>query len=229
MKTRLILLSLIAICLTLKEGKAQELLGGFHLKSGIPVGDFKEESGIFAIPELGGSLLYSIAGTPIYLGAEFGYGRYGTAVTRRNDLFPGVNQRFRIRRNNNYVNLMAVVRVMPPMEMRFRPFVEGQLGGIHTFTRSRIRENRLADPIASGTEQYDWAMMVQVGAGMIVALNPSGDTFLEVKVNYVDSGQMDYLSRSSASYLEQGELVLTPKRSGFTMFQPSVAIKFNFD
>ncbi|HSI75369.1 MAG TPA: hypothetical protein VK957_05730 [Lunatimonas sp.] len=229
MKTRFILLSLITLFFIPKEGKTQGFLGGVHLKSGIPIGDFNEETGIFVLPEVGFGILHGIQGTPIFVGAELGYGRYGTAVNRRSDIFPGVNQRFRIRRNNNYVNLMGVVRLMAPEVMRFRPFVEGQIGGIHTFTRSHIRENRLADPIASGTERYDWAMMVQVGAGLLVPLNSTRDTFLEVKLNYVDSGQMDYLTKNSAYYIEPGELVLSPKRSGFNMLQPSVAVRFNFD
>lgn len=72
-------------------------------------------------------------------------------------------------------------------------------------------------------------MMVQVGAGILVPLNSTRDTFLEVKLNYVDSGQMDYLTRNSASYIEPGELVLSPKRSGFNMLQPSVALRINLD
>ncbi|WP_163378063.1 hypothetical protein [Cyclobacterium sp. SYSU L10401] len=228
MKVRLLFLVLLSTSFTILNGNAQQLLGGIHLKSGIPTGAFERESGISVIPEWSASGLHSIKGTPLFIGAELGYGRYGTAVTRRKDIFPGVNQRFRIRRNNNFVNLMGVVRLMPDLNWKFRPFLEGQIGAIHTFTRSRIRENRLADPIASGTEHYDWALMLQAGAGVMVAVNSSRDTFIELKANYVHSGKINYLSRESATYSEQGELLLAPKRSAFNMIQPSLGVKYLF-
>ncbi|MDN3686696.1 hypothetical protein [Cyclobacterium jeungdonense] len=228
MKVRLLLLVLLSTSFTILNGNAQQLLGGIHLKPGIPTGDFHQASGISVVSELSAGALYGIKGSPLFIGAELGYGRYGTAVTRRRDIFPGVNQRYRIRRNNNYVNLMGVVRLMPDFDSGFRPFLEGQIGGIHTFTRSRIRENRLADPIASGTEHYDWALMLQAGAGVMVAVNSSRDTFVELKVNYVNSGEINYLTRDSATYNEQGELMLATKRSGFNMIQPSFALKYKF-
>lgn len=229
MNVRLFLFVLLSISFTIQKGNAQQLLGGIHLKSGFPTGTFDKESGISVIPEWSASGLHRIKSSPLFIGAELGYGRYGTAVTKRRDLFPGVNQRFRIRRNNNYVNLMGVVRLMPDLNSRYRPFVEGQMGGIHTFTRSRIRENRLADPFASGTEYHDWGVMVQAGAGVMVAVNSTGDTFLELKVNYVNSGDINYLSRDSATYSEQGDLILAPIRSAFNMIQPSFALKYTFN
>ncbi|WP_235954728.1 hypothetical protein [Cyclobacterium salsum] len=229
MNVRLFLFVLLSISFTIQKGNAQQLMGGIHLKSGIPTGTFDRESGISVIPEWSASGLHRIKSTPLFIGAELGYGRYGTAVIKRRDIFPGVNQRFRIRRNNNYVNLMGVIRLMPDLNWKFRPFLEGQVGGMHTFTRSRIRENRLADPITSGTEHYDWAMMMQAGAGVMVALNSSRDTFLELKVNYVNSGEINYLTRDSATYTEQGDLMLAPIRSGFSLIQPSLALRFQFN
>ncbi|SHN04060.1 hypothetical protein SAMN04488057_105389 [Cyclobacterium lianum] len=228
MKNRLLILSMMVVCFTATQSHAQRLLGSVQFKSGIPAGDFRQASGISVVSELSAGALYGIKGSPVFIGADLGYGRYGTAVTRRRDIFPGVNQGFRIRRNNNYVNLMGVVRLMPDFNSRFRPFLEGQIGGIHTFTRSRIRENRLADPIASGTEHYDWALMLQAGAGIMFAVNSGRDTFVELKVNYVNSGELNYLTRDSATYNEQGELMLDPAKSGFNMIQPSVGVKYLF-
>ncbi|MEX2511992.1 MAG: hypothetical protein WD398_03720 [Cyclobacteriaceae bacterium] len=66
------------------------------------------------------------------------------------------------------------------------------------------------------------------GPGVMVAMNASRDSFLELKVSYVDSGQMDYLTRNSASYSELGDLLLTLKQSGFNMIQPFLAVKYFF-
>lgn len=77
---------------------------------------------------------------------------------------------------------------------------------MHTFTRFRIRKNGLADPMASGTEHSDWAMMVQAGAGVMVAVNSSRNTFPEPKVRRVFSEQMDFLTKKRP---------LTPNRENF--------------
>ncbi|WP_241685025.1 hypothetical protein [Cyclobacterium xiamenense] len=229
MTIRFLLICSLAWSLPLLEGKSQELLAGIHFDAGIPTGTFRSTSDIPLVPALGLRVLHGIRKTPIFIGADLGYGRYGTAVTKRRDLFPGVNQGFRIRRNNNYVNLMGVVRVMPDLNSRYRPFLEGQIGGIHTYTRSHVRENRLSEPISSGTEFHDWALMGQVGVGVMVAVNSSKDTFLELKVSRVDSEPMDFLTKKSASYTDQGELVLLPKRAGIALLQPSLGFRFLFN
>ncbi len=51
MKPRLFLFVLLSISFTIQKGNAQQLLGGIHLKSGIPTGTFDSESGISVIPE----------------------------------------------------------------------------------------------------------------------------------------------------------------------------------
>lgn len=229
MRIQLLPICALALFFSVLEAKSQQLLAGIHVKAGIPVAEFKSKSGIPVLPEVGLNFLHVIEGTPIFIGADIGYGLYGTEVTKRRDVFPGVNQRFRIRRNNNYISLLGLVRLMPNLNSRLRPFLEGQIGGIHTYTRSHIRENRWEEPIASGTEFYDWAMLLEAGAGIMVALNPSRDTFLELKVHYVDANQMDFLTKESTFYNEQGDLIVIPIRAGFKMLQPSLALKYTFN
>jgi hypothetical protein len=58
MKIRLHLIGLLTICFAGLEVKAQDLLGGFHVKSSIPMGEFKSQSGILVLPEVGLSVLH---------------------------------------------------------------------------------------------------------------------------------------------------------------------------
>ncbi|MCH7408770.1 hypothetical protein MM239_05140 [Belliella sp. DSM 111904] len=208
--------------------KAQNHFGGVHLNGGIATGALQNEvEGLF-VPSVSIQGLFRLSSTPIYLGGELGYSRYGSALTRSNSIINGTEQRFRIRRNNNAAYLTGLIRIMPETSFGVLPFVEAQLGGIHTFTRSRVRENRLSEPLSSGTEVYDWALLYQLGGGVMIPLNESRETFLELRVSYINSGEMDILTKQDASYNDQGQVRLNPRRTPFELIQPSVAVKFNF-
>jgi hypothetical protein len=207
---------------------AQEISGGITTKVGVPIGDFRAEAGGLLLPQVGIEGLYHLDGTPFHLGLDIAYGRYGTAVHRSNNVFPGVSQNFRIRRNNNFMTFLGVARIKPRQDLTYSPFLEVKGGFIHTFTRSKIRENRVSEPIATGTEVYDWALAYQLGAGVMRALNSSKDLFIEFTLHYVNTGEMEYLSRSGATYEADGSLNLSTSRSPFQMLQPSVALRYFF-
>lgn len=208
--------------------QAQETLGGIRVNAGLPTADFRSEVDNQWFPSLNLGVLHQLANTPIYVGGEFGYMLYGTAVHRSREVINSTDQRFRIRRNNNAIHLSGVVRVMPDFGIGVRPFVEGQLGAIHTYTRSKVRENRLTEPFVSGTEVYDWAHMYQLGGGLMIPLEKGGDTFLELRVNYMQTGTMDFLTSRDASYDNQGTVTLNTRNAAFQMLSPSLAFKFRF-
>ncbi|MCH7402831.1 hypothetical protein ACFOUP_17105 [Belliella kenyensis] len=226
MKNSIFLFCLLFLCGT--SIQAQQHLIGVHLNGGFATGTLQNDTNGLFVPAIGAQGLFKLSTTPIYLGGEFGYGRYGTNMTRSNTVINGTEQRFRIRRNNNVATLTGLMRIMPETSLGIRPFVEAQLGGIHTYTRSRVRENRLSDPLSSGTEVYDWALLYQLGGGVMIPLNESKETFLELRVSYVNSGEMNLLTKQDASYNDQGQVTLTTRRVPFEMIQPSLAIKFNF-
>jgi hypothetical protein len=210
------------------SGHSQDALGSFLFNGGLPVGAFQSESGNQFFPSLSVGFLQQLGRSPVYLGGEFGYMLYGTAMHRSNNVINGTEQGFRIRRNNNAIHLAGVVRVMPDIGIGIRPFVEGQLGAIHTYTRSKVRENRLTEPMASGTEVYDWSHLYQLGGGLMIPLEKGGDTFLELRVNYMQTGTMDFLNSRDASYDNQGAVTLNTRNAAFQLLTPSVAVKFRF-
>ena len=117
---------------------------------------------------------------------------------------------------------------MPDFGIGVRPFVEGQLGAIHTYTRSKVRENRLTEPFVAGTEVYNWAHVYQLGGGLMIPLEKGGDTFLELRVNYMQTGVMDFLTSRDASYDAQGAVIPNTRNAAFQMLSPSLAVKFRF-
>jgi len=218
--------AILLFIVTISTAFAQEGIIGINFNTGIPTGDFKTEVGSTIFPAISINGLYQIPKTPFFVGGEFSYSRYGTQMTRSNNIINGTEQSFRIRRNNNAVHLAGVIRVMPETSFWVRPFVEGQLGGIHTYTRSRVRENRLAEPLSSGTELSDWALIYQFGGGLMIPLERSKDTFIELRVNYAHTGNMDILTKSRASYNDQGQVTLSPINTRFQLIQPSIGLKF---
>ncbi len=201
---------------------------GIHINTRIPTGDFKSEVGSMFFPSISVNGLFQLPKTPIYFGGEMGYSRYGTMMTRSNNVINGTDQSFRIRRNNNAVYLTGVVRVMPQTSFWVKPFIEGQFGGIHAYTRSRVRENRISEPISSGTELADWSTIYQLGGGILIPIEKGKATFIELRVNYVNTGNMNILTKNDAHYNDQGNVTLSSRNTAFQLIQPSIAVKFAF-
>lgn len=220
---------LIAFMILNFTARGQQISGAIQVDAGLAMGEFRNEAGRLIVPQISLNGMYAIPKVPIEIGATFGYGRYGTALTNSRNVFAGVDQNSRIRRNNNLVHLGGVLRFIPDLNIGIRPFLEGHLGAVHTYTRSRIRENRVSEPIASGTERYDWAAIYRVGGGVMVPLTKGKDTFLELNLLYVNTGEMEYLTKSDAQYSPEGDLSLMVRHSPFTMLQPGISLRYYFD
>ncbi len=222
------LVLVIGLLQSISVAQAQEISGGITTKLGVPVAAFRSEAGGLLLPQVGIEGLYHLDGTPFHFGLDVAYGRYGTDLHRSNNVFPGVSQNFRIRRNNNFMTFLGVARIKPRQDLTYSPFLEVKGGFIHTFTRSKIRENRVSEPITTGTEVYDWALAYELGAGIMRALNASKDLFVEFKIHYVNTGEMEYLTRRGATYDPDGTLNLSTNMSPFQMVQPSISLRYFF-
>jgi len=210
---------------TLTHG--QGFIGTVNAKGGIPLGDFHSTAGNIVVPELSFLTMYQLPEFPILIGLEVGYARYGTNLSKRDDVLGATNQTMRIRRNNNLLSLMGVIRFVPEVHTAIKPFFEGQVGAYHPFTRVTIRENVFSEAFVEGTEFYDWGLAYQGGGGFFVPI--SKDAFLEFKLNYVYTNRMNYLTKDDAVYLPDGEVKFFPRRSSFSMLQPSIGVSFFMD
>lgn len=113
------------------KANAQDFIGGFRVKTNIPIGDFKAEAEGILLPELAFWANYQIPNSPLEVGLSLGYGIYGTRLEKRNDLNVGLNDELRLRRNNNTLTMMGVFRFFPEVYGKVLPFIEGQAGGIY--------------------------------------------------------------------------------------------------
>ena len=217
----------ILLTLTCVTARAQGFIGSANLKGGIPMGDFSRTAGDIIVPEISFLVMYQLRDFPILVGAEYGYARYGTNLSKRDDVLGAVNQTMRVRRNNNLLSLMGVIRLVPEVNAKIKPFFEGQIGVYHPFTKVTIKETAFSDTFAAGTEFFDWGLAYQGGGGFFIPLGK--DTFLEFKLNYVLTNRMDYLTKEDAVYLPDGEVEFFPRRSSFHMLQPGIGVSFFLD
>lgn len=218
---------LVYMFITAGAVNAQGFIGTVNVKGGIPTGDFKSTAGNIILPELSFLTMYQLPEFPILVGVEIGYSRYGTNLTKRNDVSGAANQSMRVRRNNNLLSLMGVIRLVPEVNTKMKPFLEGQVGAYHPFTGVNIRETAFSEAFIAGTEFYDWGLAYQGGGGFFLSMGK--DTFLEFKLNYIITNRMDYLTKNDAKYLPGGDVEFFPRRSSFSMLQPSIGVSFFLD
>lgn len=205
----------------------QGFIGTVNIKGGVPIGDFRSTAGNIVVPELSFLTMYQLPEFPILIGVEVGYARYGTNLTKRNDVAGANNQTMRIRRNNNLLSIMGVIRLVPEVNTRLKPFLEGQVGAFHPFTGVNIKETVFSEAFVAGTEFYDWGLAYQGGGGFFIPMGK--DTFLEFKLNYIYTNRMNYLTKTDVDFLPDGEVEFFPRRSSFNMLQPSIGVSFFLD
>lgn len=206
---------------------AQFFIGGGHLNGGMPVSKLKQEVNKTFFPTLSGILLYEFYAQPFQVGFEFGYGIYGTKVEKRNDLYPGFIDEFRIRRNNNYMSGMTVFRYLPSMTSKLTPFIEIQAGANYLYSRFKIRASIFEEVVEVGKDMQDWAFAYKIGGGIQFPLPGIEGGKLELRVNYQDGGSMRFLTKGDTNYLPDkgdGEFEYNPRQSPLQLITASVGI-----
>ncbi|RAI85739.1 hypothetical protein [Algoriphagus yeomjeoni] len=206
---------------------AQFFIAGGHLNGGLPVSKLKKEVDKTFFPTLSGILLYELYNQPIQLGLEVAYGIYGTKVEKRNDLYPGYTDEFRLRRNNNYTSGMAVFRYLPSLTSKVTPFIEIQAGANYLYSRFKIRASIFEEVFEAGKDMQDWAFAYKIGGGVQFPLPGIDGGKLELRVTYQDGGTMRFLTRGDTNYLPNkgdGEFEYKPRNSPLQLINASVGI-----
>ncbi|MCH7410508.1 hypothetical protein MM239_13965 [Belliella sp. DSM 111904] len=231
---RKLILLIISSFLTLST-QAQDFIWGMQYKHGIATGDFASTAGNIQTPEFAIYTNYQIPNQPVEIGISIGYGIYGTSLEKRNDLYVGYNDELRLRRNNNLLSLAGVFRFFPQVYGKVFPFVEAQLGGIHAYTRYKIREKPTTEPIENEGDLGSWARMSQIGGGLFIPLGEKIKGNLELRLMYQHTSPLDYLTKGDVRYepdpdgVQNGQFIYNVRRSPLNMIQPSVGINFYID
>lgn len=219
------LLTILIVLALWHPAISQKSFVGIGLQYGMPLGSLKETAGPIHLPGIHATAMFNLPNSPIFVGFEMGYTMYGTELTRLESLMPGTRQNHRIRRNNNLLHLMGTIRLMPDWQTRIKPYAEAGAGALHSYTRSKIRENRVSETISAGTEHYDWAFAYQTGVGIMTPIAPN--TFLEIGVKYFQAQPIEFLTRRDAEYIGT-DVIFNPRKSHFIMFQPVIRISGTF-
>ena len=195
---------------------------GIHLDGFIPTGELKEES-----PEVwGGGFGVDIAlnfkQSPIYLGAQLGFTRYGSEV-REGD--HGVLGDVRVRRNNEMGQLLGLIRVVPPVKNNFQPYFDFYCGISYIYTRSVIREDARSEPFEMTLDLDDLVFSYGTGAGMELFLNE--ELSLDIGFKALKGSRANYLTSKSVSYdSTQEDYQFVIKKSRLDFFSINVGVKF---
>jgi len=209
--------------------QAQYFSAGFQANAGFPIGDLRQKTGSIIFPEYSFSTYYKFPMKPIEVGFGLGYGKYGTELEKRSDLYPGFTDRLRLRRNNNLLTFMGIFRYNFESEKRLTPFLEAQAGANYFYTRYKIRETQFEEPIEQGMDFGDWVLGYRFGGGVKIPFKNRDMGHFEFKVLYHDSAQVEFLRKQDTEYLPdqgEGEFVYSIQRSPITMIQPGIGIIF---
>jgi hypothetical protein len=179
---------------------AQFWSAGGHFNGGFAQGELKKETGGLFIPTLSGIFLYEAATAPIQFGFELGYGIYGSKMEKRTDLYAGFNDELRLRRNNNILTGMTVIRYQTNPLGEIHHFIEAKFGANYLYTRYKIRETMFSEEALESDKDFEnWTLSYSVGTGVQIPLNSSG-LFLELKGNYQTGNSVRFLTKGDATY-----------------------------
>lgn len=211
---------------------AQYFSTGFQANLGVPIGELRDVMQGSVFPEYTMSFYYRFPFKPIEVGFGVGYGKYGTEVEKRSDLYPGFTDELRLRRNNNLLTLMGIFRYNFESEKRIIPFIEAQIGANYFYTRYKIRETRFEEPIEDGMDFSDWVLGYRFGGGLKYPFKNRDLGHVEFKVLYHDSGPVEFLRKQDTEYRPDqgdGEFVYSPQKSVIHMIQPGIGLVFFLD
>lgn len=179
---------------------AQFWSAGGHFNGGFAQGQLERETGGLFIPTLSGIFLYEAQTAPVQVGFELGYGIYGSKLEKRTDLYAGFNDELRLRRNNNILTGMAVIRYQTNPLGKIHHFIEAKFGTDYLYTRYKIRESIVSEEtIESGKDFENWTLSYGIGTGVQIPLNSNG-LFLELKGNYQTGNSVPFLTKGDATY-----------------------------
>ncbi|MEO7455225.1 MAG: hypothetical protein ABIY52_03130, partial [Gemmatimonadaceae bacterium] len=184
------------------SGLAGRAAVGVAVVQSRPQGDLASNIGIGY--GVNGTLLYRLDQAGIMsLRADVGVVAYGTEVkTVAFSETVGDRVRVGVRTTNFAVPMSVGPQVTWPSGV-VRPYVNAGVGGQAFFTESNVEQTNVAIPIASTTNQSDFAFSWTTGAGVYIPITAGPATIL------LDVG-MQYMNGRQAQYLAKGSIVDQP-------------------
>tara|TARA_R110001592_G_scaffold96331_4_gene276748 strand:+ start:58299 stop:59009 length:711 start_codon:yes stop_codon:yes gene_type:complete len=207
----------------------QDVSFGLEARTNIPLKDFKQQLHANSFPELAAFGYYEFPGMPIAAGLSVGYGLYGSVLEKRNDLYDGDTEVYRIRRNNNILNIKVHYRHYLPWVKYEKLFFDAQLGLGHMYTRFLIRENLFSETIEEGLDHGTYTMVFGFGLGYKLPITFKNEgTHLELKAIYNNSNPTRFLPKGAVNTTknpgEDAVFNYNIQKASLQMFQIAIAI-----
>lgn len=209
---------------------AQNYAGGFHTSMGIPLGALKEKMGNTVFPEFNFLMYSHLINSPLDLGINIGYGVYGTKLEKRRDLYTGSTDELRLRRNNNLLSIMGLIRYNFNQITYVIPFMEAQIGTNYLFTRYKISETRFSETMEEGRDFSNWVMAYRIGGGLKFPFKNKDLGHWEIKAIYQESSLANFLRKGDTIYnADSGEFEYNIQRSPINFIQPGIGVILFFN
>lgn len=213
--------ALTIIALSLPKIQAQSTLG-FSINGFLPTGELRNDS-----PEIWGGgfstdVAVQIRNSPIHLGGIFSMTRYGSEV-REGYHGPDLGD-VRVRRNNSFANLSALLRIKPPTKIGVQPYIDFTTGLSYIYTVASFRDSAWDEPWDRVLDQDDFVLNYGLGVGVEIYLNDylSFDTHLRSTI----SNRAQYLTPQSVFYDHENEWYdMTVRDSRFNYLTFGIGIK----
>ena len=233
---RVPLIALAAWCaLNVPVALAQKFDIGMDFLTGLPQNEFRDKT-----REVGygvsGHIGYYIGDTPVMVGADIGYLKYGTEKRREplSVTIPDID--VEVKTTNNILMLHGFARLQP-RRGPIRPYFEGLWGFKYLFTRTSITDDWNDEPIASSTNFDDLVGSRGLGAGMDIMLwngnrpqsaHGAFDISLNLSARYLWGSKADYLKKGSIILNNDGSLAYLAYRSKTDMLTPQFGLRVRF-
>jgi hypothetical protein len=214
---------------------AQKWDWGLDFLTGLPQNEFRDKT-----REVGygvtGHIGRFIGDTPIMVGAELGYLRYGTEERRESlsETIPEIS--VDVKTTNNILMFHGFARIQP-QDGAVRPYAEGLWGFKYLFTRTSITDCCNEAAIASSTNYDDLVASKGLGAGVDIRIyngnkrrsaNGVFDVSLNLSARYLWGSRASYLKKGSIIRNEDGSLTYLVYRSRTDLLTPQFGLRIRF-
>ncbi|GJM34763.1 MAG: hypothetical protein DHS20C18_37640 [Saprospiraceae bacterium] len=227
----------LPVYLTAQEN-AEEKWGYMYLnvnfQVGIPMEAFND---YLDVPGVGGGGLFLLPikrELPLTFGAEFSAMTYASESQNFTSTIGGFTRDFRFTTSNNIFLGHVVVRIQPPVNSVFRPYLDGMVGFKNLYTRNRLEEtfNDGGDEIdESKTVKGDWAFSYGGAVGLQLAVFRNKGIMIDLRCAYLPGSNASYLVRKDNVNFDFNNPLdsFDERKSPTTILLPQIGITFDIN
>jgi len=207
--------------------------GGINFKTAFPDGEFNRHVKNAGLG-ISGQFGVFLPNTPVMLGTEFSYLRYGHE-SRKEPFSPTIpDVTVDVETSNNIVTGHLFIRLQPRSGI-YRPYFDGLFGFNYLFTETSVDdEDDTGEDIASTTNFDDFVASYGLGGGLQIRVfhkmidddKPFG-VFIDLGVRYMKGGESEYLKEGSLRVVNDKVFMdVTKSKTDLVTFKIGTVVMF---